>query len=65
MFRLRYWFDQKTGIMFDLDLIKKLELYVTVVSILLNIRLRHTQISVPKIGILMSKTACISPWLSR
>ena len=43
------------------DSIKKLELCLTVVSILLKIRFGHTQISVPKIGILMSKTACINP----
>ena len=43
------------------DLIKKLELCLTVVSILLKIRFGHAQISVPKIGTLMSKTACINP----
>ena len=43
------------------DLIKKLELCLTVVSILLKIRFVHTQISVSKIGILMLKTACINP----
>ena len=36
MFRLRCWFD------------KKLELCLTVVAVLLNIRFGHTQISVPK-----------------
>ena len=45
-------------------MIKKLGLCLTVVSILLKIRVRHTQISVPKIGIPMSKTACINPWLA-
>ena len=43
------------------DLIKKLELCSTVVSILLKIRFEHAQISVPKIDIPMSKTACINP----
>ena len=43
------------------DLIKKLELCLTVVSVLLKIRFGHAQISVSKIGILMSKTACINP----
>ena len=42
------------------DLIEKLELCLTVVSVLLKIRFGHTQISMPKIGILMSKTACIN-----
>ena len=32
-----------------------------VVSILLKIKFGHTQISVPKIGIPMSKTGCINP----
>ena len=45
------------------DLIKKLKLCLTVVSVLLKIRFEHAQISVPKIGIPMSKTACINPWL--
>ena len=44
------------------DLIKKLELCLMVVSDLLKIEFGHTQISVPKIGIPMSKTACINPW---
>ena len=44
------------------DLIKKLELCLMVVSDLLKIELGHTQISVPKIGIPMSKTACIKLW---
>ena len=34
-----------------------------VVSVLLKIEFGHTQISVPKIGIPMSKTACINPCL--
>ena len=46
-------------------LIKKLELCSTVVSILLKISFGHAQISVPKIGVLMSKTVCINPWLCK
>ena len=38
-----------------------MELCLTVVSVLLKIRFDHAQISVPKIGIPMSKTACINP----
>ena len=44
------------------DLIKKLELCLTVASILLKIRFGHAQIRVPKIGIPMSKTACMNLW---
>ena len=43
------------------DMIKKLELCLTVVSVLLNIRFGQAQISVPKICIPMSKIACINP----
>ena len=43
------------------DLIEKLELHLMVVSVLLKIKFGHAQISVPKIGIPMSKTACINP----
>ena len=43
------------------DLIKKLELCLTVVSGLLKIRFGHTQISVLKIGMPMSETICINP----
>ena len=43
------------------DLIKKLELCITIVSVLLKIRFGHAQISVPKISIPVSKTACINP----
>ena len=43
------------------DLIKKLEFCLAVVSVLLKIKLGHAQIGVLKIGILMSKTACINP----
>ena len=35
---------------------------LTVVSVLLKIRFGHAQISVSKIGIPISKTACIKPW---
>ena len=45
------------------DLIKKLELYLTVVSVLLKIRLGHVQINMPKISIPLSKTVCINPCL--
>ena len=40
-------------------LIKKLEFCLMVVSDLLKIKFGHAQISVPKIGILMSKTVFI------
>ena len=33
------------------------------VSVLLKIKFGHAQIRVPKIGILMLKTACINLWL--
>ena len=33
-----------------------------IVTVLLKIKFGHVQISVPKIGISMSKTACIIPW---
>ena len=33
-----------------------------VVSVLLKIKFGHAQISVPKIGIPITKTACINPW---
>ena len=38
------------------DLIKKLELHLIIVSVLLEIKFGHAQISVPKIGLPMSKT---------
>ena len=41
-------------------MIKKLELCLMLVSVLLKIKFGHTQISVPKIGIPMLKTACIN-----
>ena len=40
----------------------KLELYLMIVSVLIKIKFEHIQISVSKIGILMSKAACINPW---
>ena len=43
-------FDQKTKIV------------KIVVSLSLNIKFGHTQISVPKISMLMSKTVCINLW---
>ena len=43
------------------DLIKKLELCLTVVSVLLKIRFGHAQISVPKISVSMLKTALSTP----
>ena len=43
------------------DSIRKLELCLTVVSVLLKIRFEHAQISAPKIGIPMLKTAFINP----
>ena len=49
MFRLHCWFDQKPGT-------------VPICSFTFTkIRFGHAQISVPKIGIQMSKTACINP----
>ena len=44
-----------------ITLIKKLELCLMVVSALSKIKFGHAQINVPKIGIPMSKTACINP----
>ena len=44
------------------DLIKKLELCLTVVSVLLKIRFGHPHVSKTKISIPMSKTACINPY---
>ena len=41
-------------------MIKKLELHLLVDIILFKIELEHIQISVPKIGTPMLKTACIS-----
>ena len=43
------------------DLIKNLELCIRATFI--RIKFRHTQISVPKIGITVSKTACINPYV--
>ena len=44
-------------------MIKKLELHLLVGVILFKIEFGHVQISVPKIGTLMSKTVCINSWL--
>ena len=46
---------------YDAGLIKKMELRLTIVSVLFKIKFEHAQISVPKISIPMSKTACINP----
>ena len=54
MFILCCWFDKK-----------KLELRLMVVLVLLKMKFGHAQISVPKIGIPMSKTACINPCVHR
>ena len=43
------------------DLLKKLEWCLMVVSVLLKNNFGQAQISVPKIGIPMSKTVCINP----
>ena len=43
------------------DIIKKLELHLLVVIILFKTEFGHAQISVPKIGKPMPKTACFSP----
>ena len=43
------------------DFMKRLELCLMVVSVLLKTKFVSTQISVPKIGKPMSKTACINP----
>ena len=50
MFILCYWFDQKAGIFFYWLLL-----------FLIRIKFGHTQVSVPKICMPMSKTACINP----
>ena len=42
---------------------KKLELRLMAVLVLLKIESGHAQISVPKIGIRMTKTTCINPWV--
>ena len=46
-------------------MIKKLALHLLVDIILFKIELGHIQISVPKIGTPMLKTACINPWMLR
>ena len=43
------------------DLIKKLDYVYWLLLFLIMIKFGHAKISVPKIGIPMSKTACINP----
>ena len=43
------------------DLIKKLDYVYWLLLFLIMIKLGHAKINVPKIGIPMSKTACINP----
>ena len=43
------------------DVIKKLDYVYWLLLFLIMIKLGHAKISVPKIGIPMSKTACINP----
>ena len=43
------------------DLIKELDYVYWLLLFLIMIKLGHAKISVPKIGIPMSKTACINP----
>ena len=45
------------------DMLKKLKLRLLVVIILVKIEFGHTQISAPKIGKPIRKTACINPCL--
>ena len=52
MFVLCYWYDQKTGIAFTGSYI-----------ISFKVEFGHVQISVPKIGKPMPKTACSNPWI--
>ena len=44
------------------DLIYKPELRLMVVLVSLKIKFGHAEISVPKMGKPMLKTACINPW---
>lgn len=44
-------------------IIKKLKLCLLVVLILLKIKYGHPEISVPTIGVSISKTASIKPWV--
>ena len=44
------------------DLIKKLDYIYWLLLFLIMIKLGHAKTSVSKIGIPMSKTACINPW---
>ena len=47
---------------YGIDMIKKLELHLLVGMILFKTEFGHVQISVPKIGTLMSKTVCTTPY---
>ena len=46
------------------DVIKNLELLLLVVMISFKIKFGHTTINLPKISMLMLKTACINPYFS-
>ena len=46
------------------DLIKKLDCVYWLLLFLIRIKFGHAQISVTKIGIPMSETVCINPWMS-
>ena len=46
------------------DLIKKLDYVYWLLLFLIRIKFGHAQISVTKIGIPMSETVCINPWMS-
>ena len=45
------------------DLIKKLDYVYWLLLFLVRIKFGHAQISVTKIGIPMSETVCINPWM--
>ena len=45
------------------DMVKKLEVCLLLVLILVKIKFRQGQISMPKIGTPMSIAVCIDPWL--
>ena len=44
----------------DTDTIRRMELHLLEVLILFKIKFEHTQVSVPKTGVLISKVACVS-----
>ena len=46
------------------DLIKKLDYVYWLLLFLVRIKFGHAQITVTKIGIPMSETVCINPWMS-